>query len=163
MEEFDAGKELLRMSVPLLLQDPVANLIYNDAVSMYKEGDAGIGTFAASATGIGVGYIPKPKPVEDANLKERSLNLMIGKQYKPQDYKDDEVYVKGKPYIIPEDKMVKIKEMRAKEAGKLIELHYWTIKKLTDEEYESKVNSYYNEGLKKARNKYLPSGWKNTK
>ena len=163
MEEFDAGKELLRMSVPLLLQDPIANLIYNDAVSMYKEGDAGIGTFAASATGVGVGYIPKPKAVEDANLKERSLNLMIGKQYKPQDYKDDEVYVKGKPYIIPEDKMVKIKEMRAKEAGKLIENNYWTLKKLTDEEYESKVNSYYNEGLKKARNKYLPSGWKNTK
>jgi hypothetical protein len=163
MEEFDAGKELLRMSVPLLLQDPIANLIYNDAVSMYKEGDAGFGTFAAGATGIGVGYIPKPKPVEDANLKERSLNLMIGKQYKPQDYKDDEVYVKGKPYIISEDKMVKIKEMRAKEAGKLIEKNYWTLKKLTDEEYESKVNSYYNEGLKKARNKYLPSGWKNTK
>jgi hypothetical protein len=163
MEEFDAGKELLRMSVPLLLQEPIANLIYNDAVSMYKEGDAGFGTFAAGATGIGVGYIPKPKPVEDANLKERSLNLMIGKQYKPQDYKDDEVYVKGKPYIISEDKMVKIKEMRAKEAGKLIEKNYWTLKKLTDEEYESKVNSYYNEGLKKARNKYLPSGWKNTK
>jgi hypothetical protein len=59
--------------------------------------------------------------------------------------------------------MVKIKEMRAKEAGKLIEENYWTLKKLTDEEYESKVNSYYNEGLKKARNKYLPSGWKNTK
>jgi len=163
MEEFDAGKELLRMFVPLLLQDPIGNLIYNDAVSMYKEGDAGIGTFAAGATGIGVGYIPKPKPVEDANLKERSLNLMIEKQYKPQDYKDDEVYVNKKPYIIPEDKMVKIKEMRAKEAGKLIELHYWKLKKLTPEEYESKVNSYYNEGLKKARNKYLPSGWKNTK
>jgi hypothetical protein len=146
----------------------VIPLVYQDLLSAYQEKGVGgavdiLPTLPPSLFGVGVQtYDPDPT-LKDSNIPTRSLDLMKEKHFAPQDHKDDEVYVKGKPYIIPEDKMVKIKEMRAKEAGKLIEKNYWTLKKLTDEEYESKVNSYYNKGLKKARNKYLPSGWKNTK
>ena len=146
----------------------VIPLVYQDLLSAYQEKGVGgavdiLPTLPPSFFGVGVQtYDPDPT-LKDSNIPTRSLDLMKEKHFAPQDYKDDEVYVNKKPYIIPEDKMVKIKEMRAKEAGKLIELHYWKLKKLTPEEYESKVNSYYNEGLKKARNKYLPSGWKNTK
>ena len=145
--------------------DMITPLIFSDMKSMYEEeGAVGVLRSAVPATfGVGVNTFEKDAIIKQSNLDKSSEKLMLERKYQPQDYKDDEVYVKGKPYIIPEDIMVKIKEMRAKEAGKLIELHYWKLKKLTPEEYESKVNSYYNEGLKKARNKYLPSGWKNTK
>lgn len=162
-EEFDAGKEVMRMSIPLLLQDPVIKLIYDDAVSMYSEGGAGLGTVVASGTGVGVNYIPPNPIMKDSNLDPSSEKLMLAKKYQPEKANDDEVYVDGEPYKISEADMEKIKALRAQKAGEKINEEYSTLQDLTDEEYASKVNSYYNEALKEARNEVLPDGWKNEK
>lgn len=158
-EKFEWDKEAWKISLPLLLQDPVMRLIYDDYVSMYREGEAGVGTFAASATGVGVNWIKPHEDVVNAKLTPKSDKLMLNKMYTPQRTKDQEVYVKGKPYHISDEQLKRIQKIRAKEAGKLINKDYSDLRKLSEEEYASEVNSYYNKGLKEAYDKVLPRGW----
>ena len=145
--------------------DMITPLIFSDMKSMYEEeGATGVLRNLVPATfGVGVNTFEKDAIIKQSNLDPSSEKLMLAKKYQPEKANDDEVYVDGEPYKISEADMEKIKALRAQKAGEMINEEYSTLQDLTDEEYASKVNSYYNKALKEARNEVLPDGWKNEK
>lgn len=145
--------------------DMITPLIFSDMKSMYEEeGASGVLRNLVPATfGVGVNTFEKDAIIKQSNLDKSSEKLMLERKYQPEKANDDEVYVDGEPYKIPEADMEKIKSLRSQKAGEKINEEYSTLQDLSDEEYASKVNSYYNNALKEARNEVLPDGWKNEK
>ena len=145
--------------------DMITPLIFSDMKSMYEEeGATGVLRNLVPATfGVGVNTFEKDAIIKQSNLDKSSEQLMLAKKYQPEKANDDEVYVDGEPYKISEADMEKIKALRAQKAGEMINENYSDLQDLTDEEYASKANSYYNKALKEARNEVLPDGWKNEK
>jgi len=169
-EKFELSKLPEKLLLPLIIQDLWKMYgkenISTDGVNWSPQGAERVAkNFPALMLGVGVQYNPEEETIKDANFSPRVRELIKKHKYKPENNNDKSYYLDNKKVEMTDEQLEKIEALRIKYAGEIVnEMERGgLLKGLTQEAFDRKMNKYYNQALKKARNKVLPVGWKERK